>query len=86
MYGQKLPSGGSAESFDSSHPSAADIFLSASASSVCGTRQKFRLTEQTHFMPTTAHSAPSLDSATGGGKAQVHTEKPWGMQRPRCGV
>ena len=40
--------------------------------SVCGTRQKLRLSKQARFLPTTAHTALALDSATGSGQVRVH--------------
>jgi len=39
-------------------------------SPVCGARQKLRLTAQARFLPTAAHTAPALASATGGGQAR----------------
>ena len=39
--------------------------------SVCGTRQKLRLSKQARFLPTTAHTALALDSATGSGQVRV---------------
>ena len=38
---------------------------------VCGTRQKLRLSKQARFLPTTAHTALALDSATGSGQVRV---------------
>ena len=42
--------------------------------SCCGARQKLRLTKQARFLPTAAHAALALDSATGGGQARGHPE------------
>ena len=39
-------------------------------SSVYGARQKLRLTKQACFLPTIAHTALALGSATGGGQAR----------------
>ena len=38
--------------------------------SVCGARQPLRLTKQACVLPTAAHTALALDSATGGGQAR----------------
>ena len=40
----------------------------------CGALQKLRLIKQACFLQTAAHTAPALDSATGGGQARGHTE------------
>ena len=60
--------------------------------SVCGARQPLRLTKQACVLPTAAHTALALDSATGGGQARGPPSKikdfchlPHQREAYRCG-
>ena len=52
--------------------------------SVCGARQPLRLTKQACVLPTAAHTALALDSATGGGQARGPPSSPYG-ESTTCG-